>query len=84
MVFLQDDKFYNYQPGSRLKVDLVIVSGKLKPDLDAVSKSLEMDLLILDSSVRKYQALLWNSACERLAIPCWNVSERGAYLSMFR
>ena len=84
MVFLQDDKFYNYQPGSRLKVDLVIVSGKLKPDLDAVSKSLEMDLLILDSSVRKYQALLWNSACERLAIPCWNVSERGAYLNMFR
>jgi hypothetical protein len=83
IVFLQDDKFYNYQAGRRLKVNLVIVSGKLKPDLDAISKALDLDLLILDSSVRKYQALQWERACEILAIPCWNVAERGAYLNTF-
>jgi competence protein ComEC len=84
IAILQDNQFKKYHSPDKLKVDLVILSGKVKPDLEKVIGLLETDLLILDSSVKRFQALQWEEACESLSIPCWNVSDKGAYVLRYK
>ncbi len=80
MAVLKDDRFAVYHSTARLKVDLVIVSGKVKPDLETITELFDMDLLVLDSSVTRFQALRWKKSVEQMAIPCWYVTEQGAFL----
>jgi hypothetical protein len=58
----------------------VIVSGKVKPDLERITELFDMDLLVLDSSVTRFQALQWKKTGEQMAIPYWYVTEQGAFL----
>ncbi len=81
---LTDNHFTMYHSPARLKVDLVIVSGKVKPDLERVSELFAMDLLILDSSVNRFQAVQWKKACEHSVVPCWYVTEQGAFLRKYK
>jgi competence protein ComEC len=78
IVVLSDEQFYNIPATCRLKADLVVVSGNLKPDLGRINELLEMKLLVIDSSVNYYRAKCWKNACEQMGITYWNVSEKGA------
>ncbi|MBN1791306.1 MAG: ComEC family competence protein [Bacteroidales bacterium] len=80
IAFLSDDRLAVYHSTARLKVDWVIVSGKVKPDLESITKLFDMDLLVLDSSVTRFQALQWKNSGEQMAVPCWYVTEQGAFL----
>jgi competence protein ComEC len=80
ILILKDNSLYNLHVDERVKTDLVIVTGKMKPELNATISLLDPELLILDSSVTNYQALQWIKACQRLRVKCWNVSQNGAYM----
>jgi competence protein ComEC len=79
IVWLQDDQIYTCHSVQQLKVDIVIVSGRLTPDLWAVTPALNTDLIILDSSVGRFAARKWKYACKKQGIPCWDVGEKGSY-----
>jgi competence protein ComEC len=80
IIIIKDNYLYRYGADYPLKVDLVIVTGNLKPDMDALVKLLDPELLILDSSVKNYQAVQWIKLCQRLGVNCWNISQKGAYM----
>jgi|WetSurSiteA1Bulk_404760.scaffolds.fasta_scaffold01574_2 competence protein ComEC len=83
IVLLRDDRFYTYRTVSRLKTDLVVVTGSLRPDPGAVLGLLDTERIILDSSVRTWQAAIWKNSCDHLFLECWNVMEKGAFLCMY-
>ena len=82
--FLQDNQLINHYTGNPLKVDLVIVSGTVKPDPGGIIRTLDTEMIVLDSSVGKSQASHWQNGCRLLDLPCWNVGEKGAYLWSIR
>ncbi len=79
MAWLKDNGFYDWHTGSPLKLNLVVISGNVKPDPEAIARTLTTDLIILDSSVGGLAAIQWTKACEKHGIPCWNVAEKGSY-----
>lgn len=83
LVFLQDEQIFQYRSVNRLKSDLVIVSGGIKPDLEGIIRILDPELIILDSSVDYGQINYWKKACRDYGISVWNVAEKGAYCLTF-
>jgi len=61
-------------------MDMVVVSGRVKPHLNGIMDLLDTEFLILDSSVSRFQAMQWKKTCESLSIPYWSVAEKGAFV----
>jgi len=80
IIFLQDNRFYDFNPEFRLRSDVTVVSGILRPDMEKLGKLLDTGLLVVDSSASKYKAGMWKKMCSGMGIQCWIVSEQGAFL----
>lgn len=80
IIFLQDNRFYDFNPEFRLRSDVTVVSGILRPDMEKLGKLLDTGLLVVDSSASKYKAGIWKKMCSGMGIQCWIVSEQGAFL----
>jgi competence protein ComEC len=66
--------------GKPFITDVVLINNRLKPDLKALMRLFSFKMLVIDSSVDKYKARLWEDACRKAGLPCWNVIRQGAYL----
>jgi competence protein ComEC len=80
LIYLYCQATAGFHYGSRLHADMVIVSGKRSPDLKALLQFIDTPLLILDSTVSRWQAEQWISSCRQAGLSCWNISEKGAYV----
>jgi competence protein ComEC len=81
MVILRDDQFYSYHSVNPLAVDMLVVTGSLSVKPYRMYKEILPEILILDSSVKRYQAEQWKQAGERLGIFCYPVTEKGAFIN---
>ncbi len=64
---------------SAIPVDWLIVTGKAKPDIGKVTEWFKPDLLILDSSVRNYQADRWFAECTGQGISMLDSLQAGRF-----
>lgn len=67
----------------QLPVDYLIVRGGQRPDLDRVLRHYHPNLLLIDGSVKKFDAERWEQQAENMAIPYYNIWE-GAWVDHLR
>jgi competence protein ComEC len=84
VVILKDNNMYKFHADNRLKADMVIVTGNMKPDLNTIVRLLDPELVILDASVQHYKAVKWIKECQQQGVKYWHVSQQGAYLLTIR
>jgi competence protein ComEC len=77
---IQDDQFFKHPFPSRLNLDLVVVSGRVKINPQGIKEWFDAKWIILDSSVSTYRASRWKKSCDWFCVPCWIVAEQGAFL----
>jgi competence protein ComEC len=64
----------------RPKLDLVILSKNPKLYISNLVQSFAADQIVIDGSVSAWKAQLWKRDCDSLHIPCYDVSESGAFV----
>ena len=64
----------------RPPVDVLILSKNPKLYITKLLRSFELKQVVIDGSVPAWKAALWKKDCDSLKIPCYDVSERGAYV----
>jgi len=79
IAWLRDNRFFDWHTTKPLQVNLVVISGSVKPDPEAMVQTLRTDLIVLDSSVGTFSADRWKKACSKQGIPYWHVAEKGSY-----
>jgi competence protein ComEC len=74
---LVDDFARNYhlQP-----VDLLVLSGNALLYISSLSNAFVVKKIVIDGSVPRWKAALWKRDCDSPKIPCWDVSEKGAFV----
>jgi competence protein ComEC len=62
------------------EVDLLVLSKNPKLYVADFTRALAVKQVVLDGSVPQWKAALWQKDCDSLHIPCYNVSEKGAFV----
>jgi competence protein ComEC len=61
-------------------IDLLILSKNPKVYISALAKAFSIHQIVIDGSVPSWKAKLWKKDCDSLHIPCFDVSEKGAFV----
>ena len=61
-------------------IDVFILSKNPRLYISTLLKSFFIGQIVIDSSVPPWKAKLWKHDCDSLGIPCYNVSEKGAFV----
>jgi competence protein ComEC len=61
-------------------IDLVILSKNPKLYINNLNKAFVVKQVLIDGSVPIWKAKLWKRDCDSLHLPCYNVSENGAFV----
>jgi competence protein ComEC len=61
-------------------IDLVILSKNPKLYINNLNKAFVVKQVVIDGSVPVWKAKLWKRDCDSLHLPCYNVSENGAFV----
>lgn len=77
------DEEYAFQvlPAKQV-IDVIVLSKNPKLYISNLTKSFDVKQMIIDGSVPQWKAALWQKDCDSLHIPCHNVSERGAFVTL--
>jgi competence protein ComEC len=70
--------FTTVEPGQA--VDLLILSKNPKLYIANLVKKFSIKQIVIDGSVPQWKAKLWKKDCNSLHIPCFDVSEKGAFV----
>jgi competence protein ComEC len=62
------------------KIDLLILSKNPKLYIGTLIKSFSISQIVIDGSVPAWKAALWKRDCDSLHIPCYDVSQNGAFV----
>lgn len=62
------------------KIDVLILSKNPKVYIAKLQHSFQLCQVVIDGSVPAWKAALWKKDCDSLRIPCYDVSERGAFV----
>jgi competence protein ComEC len=65
------------------QIDVLILSRNPKLYLKALAATCNIKQLVLDGSVPRWKASLWKKDAAELHIPCYDVSEKGAFVMNF-
>lgn len=65
---------------SKESIDLLILSGNPKLYISNLLKTFAVRQIVIDGSVPQWKAKLWKKDCDSLQIPCYDVSEKGAFV----
>ena len=65
---------------SREAIDVLILSHNPKIYINDLVKRFETKQVVIDGSVPFWKAKLWQKDCALLHLPCYNVSEKGAFV----
>ncbi len=75
------DEDLSYKEASvKQEIDLLILSKNPKLYISNLTKAFAIKQVVIDGSVPQWKAVLWQKDCDSLKIPCYNVSERGAFV----
>jgi competence protein ComEC len=83
IIIFQDNSSFKWQSKKPLKIDILIVTGKVQTDLVSILSLIDPDLIIFDSSVKWYQAEKWSALCAAHDVRHWIVAKQGAYEAVF-
>jgi competence protein ComEC len=61
-------------------VDLLILSGNPKVYMHKLARSFRLRQVVVDASVPRWKALLWQRDCDSLRIPFHDVADKGAFV----
>jgi competence protein ComEC len=62
------------------KADVLILSHNPKVYINKLSQAFSIGQVVIDGSVPAWKARLWQKDCDSLHIPCFNTSEKGAFV----
>jgi competence protein ComEC len=68
------------QPPVPIEVDYLILYGYCDYQLADLQQYFDFDTLVIGTSNRRKQTARWLSDCEAAQIPCYNITEKGAFL----
>ena len=61
-------------------IDILILSKNPKIYISNLTSAFTINTVVIDGSVPMWKAKLWKKDCDSLKIPCYNVSEQGAFV----
>ena len=61
-------------------IDLLILSKNPRVYISTLAKAFSIRQIVIDGSVPSWKARLWKRDCDSLHIPCFDVSEKGAFV----
>jgi competence protein ComEC len=61
-------------------IDLLILSKNPKIYIKDLQQAFNLKQIVIDGSVPSWKAKLWQKDCDALNIPCYDVSEKGAFV----
>lgn len=79
-ILLIDKTFQPSNHGTKITLDLVVISRDPKFHIEDLLKFFECGLIIFDSSNSPYKVSKWNKECEQLSQPCYSVQDKGAFV----
>jgi competence protein ComEC len=79
-VFILDENVVFNPSPSKQAIDVLILSKNPKIYLSDLTKTFAIAQIVIDGSVPQWKAALWQKDCDSLKIPCYNVSEKGAFV----
>jgi competence protein ComEC len=79
-VLLLDKALPFAQVTPKQKIDVLVLSRNPKIYIAKLLHSFQLGQVVIDGSVPSWKADLWKRDCDSLQIPCYNVSEKGAYV----
>lgn len=79
-ILIVDENLSYKEATSKQAIDLLVLSKNPKLYISDLAKAFSIKQIILDGSVPQWKAALWQKNCDSLHIPCYNVSERGAFV----
>jgi hypothetical protein len=82
MVCFRDNRIYRGIPEKKVIVDVAVISGSLAPKPEMLKSMVQMNQVVLDASVKNYQATIWQDWCRESNIPCHPVAVKGAFVWM--
>ena len=65
---------------NKTNIDLLILSKSPKLLISTIAHTFLIKQIVIDGSVPKWKALRWKKECDSLKIPCFDVSEKGAFV----
>jgi competence protein ComEC len=75
------DSFQNFiQRKLKATIDILILSKNPKLSISNLLKTFSVHQIVIDGSVPQWKAKLWKKDCDSLHIPCFDVSEKGAFV----
>ncbi len=75
-----DDDLLLATANPRQTVDVLVLSKNPKLYLSNLLNALLVKQIVIDGSVPAWKAALWKKDCDSLKIPCYNVTEEGAFV----
>lgn len=74
------DESVSFKTFSNAHADVVVLSHNPKLNISDLAAAVKMKQVVIDASVPAWKAKLWQQDCAALAIPCYNVAQKGAFV----
>jgi competence protein ComEC len=65
---------------SKLEMDVIVLSRNPRLHIKDIYKTFTVKQIVIDGSVPAWKARFWKRDCESLHLPCYDVSEKGAFV----
>jgi competence protein ComEC len=65
---------------SALQLDVVILSGNVKIPIADIVNRFSVKRIVFDSSNSSFTIKRWEEQCRQLAVPCYSVADKGAFV----
>jgi len=79
-IALIDTTLYFSDTIPKQSIDVLILSKNPKLYITALRNRFSIGQIVIDGSVPAWKAKLWKLDCDSLHIPCYDVSEKGAFV----
>ncbi|MES1214583.1 MAG: ComEC/Rec2 family competence protein [Bacteroidota bacterium] len=98
-VFNNDNSYFNYgdknillmdktmafeNPPEKEKIDILVLSKNPKVYITQLAEIFAINQVVFDGSVPSWKIKYWKKDCDSLHIPCYDVSEKGAFVMNLR
>ena len=79
IVVIDSSKYFPPNERKQL-IDILILSKNPRLYISNLLKTFSISKIVIDGSVPSWKARLWKQDCDSLHIPCFDVSEKGAFV----
>jgi competence protein ComEC len=83
-ILLLDEAVSFLKMDNKPTVDLLVVSKNPKLSISQLSRAIHIGQIVFDGSVPAWKIKSWKKDCDSLFIPCYDVSEKGAFVMNLR